>query len=200
DRDQAGEQVNTAAGGTENHEPLVSDGGGVVSGPGLPQGGPQTAFVQTTAELMAKGSGDGGGCEMSIASRRSSNEPSDNNEIGNDNYNNNGDVGTGNGISPTDWGRRQQQGNHRRHSLPRETTGRDHGGGGGGGVTGGSPDWRSAAINTRARAPTVTMSPVEPVHMMAAGGHQQVGMTTMQGGRHVGRDTAGSGNVYRVGG
>ncbi|CAN0004409.1 unnamed protein product, partial [Ectocarpus sp. 13 AM-2016] len=69
-RDQAEEQVNTAAGGSGHHEPLVpDDGGGAVSGPGLPQGGPQTGTVQATAGLMAQGGSDGGGCGMWITRR-----------------------------------------------------------------------------------------------------------------------------------
>lgn len=177
-------------------EPLVPDGRGAVSGPGVPQGGPQAETVQATAELMAQGGSDGGGCGRSIA-RRANNETSDSIEIGN-NDNNNSDVGTGSGISPTDWGpHQQQQGDHRQHSLPRETTGQDHGGGGG--ATRGYLERRSTST-AATREPTVTMSPVEPFHMAAVGGHQHVGMMTIQDGRHVGRDNAGSGNVYRVGG
>ncbi|CAN0443753.1 unnamed protein product, partial [Ectocarpus sp. 8 AP-2014] len=131
-RNQAEEQVNTAAGDSGHHEPLVPDGGGAVSGPGLPQGGPQTETVQATAELMVQGGSDGVGCGRPIA-RRANNETSDSIEIGNnDNNNINSDVGTGSGISPTDWGpHQQQQGDHRQHSLPRKTIGQDHGGGGG---------------------------------------------------------------------
>ncbi|CAM9515305.1 unnamed protein product [Ectocarpus sp. 8 AP-2014] len=206
-RNQAEEQVNTAAGDSGHHEPLVPDGGGAVSGPGLPQGGPQTETVQATAELMIKGGSDGVGCGRSIA-RRANNKTSDSIEIGNNdnnnNNNNNSDVGTGSGTSPTDWGpQQQQQGDHRQHSLPRETTGQDHGGGGGGGGGGGATRGyleRRSTSTAATREPTVTMSPVEPFHMAALGGHQHVGMMTMQDGRHVGRDTAGSGNVYRVGG
>lgn len=172
----------------------MSDEGRAASVPGLPQGAPQTGNVQATAELVAQGGSDGGGCGMSIA-RHASNATSDSNEIGNNSNNNNSDVGSGNGVSPIDWGPHQQQGDHRQHSLPRETTGQGHGGGG---ATRGSLEWSNTAA---IREPIVTMSPVQPVHMMPVQGQQRhVGMMTVQDGRHVGRDTAVSGNIYRVGG
>ncbi|CAN0509910.1 unnamed protein product, partial [Ectocarpus sp. 12 AP-2014] len=58
---------------------------------------------------------------------------------------------------------------------------------------------RSSTATVATREPIVTMSPFEPAHMMAVG-HQHMGMMTIQDGRHVGRDSASSGNVYRVGG